>query len=1295
MEREDHVLYPEFPYSRKESTASSASSSLTSVTAISEELYSEIINKRKLTTNTTSEIHSKRKRKNETSAEPLIDEREVLLKLAKAEYYDALRYSSPYHVGKLTRTISKIQNFEDVKILISDILNPNLDSQQKKSDSAEQELTPAQQRLSYRMLAELMYMAERDLREVQEKLEKVKNDYATALGKLKAAESTAESADAQSKQQAEMELNQARIEEQRIRSEKINLEKMTVEYDPVRFEPRTAVEAAIKAICVKLLITDAASIATYKPVLYPEFAATFMILLLDHFRRFYLEAPSIGVDITLIADEKLESIKQTWRSNHKQGDVLFIFSNESWKVYQINEKNEPQEKYIEPESPISKKLASINPKKISEKDKAALQTLLMKTEFLNRNMPYEISDEAFEALKNRAIGYAQQVADRCAPGFEKLMPSAMQKAPTAIYIALDRLNSGLENKSANNLDNTVKLDDGENHKINSRQVGQVALFDTMSGLREILANYINDLKNQINKNPKEAEKDLEQLIFSDEMLLRNSIEALMWDKEFFPLEDVQSKLNESQVSKAENIDFENVRNEKLRTSLLTKLDDDVKKFDLKDDEKACVEEIKSLIQNAKSLQSRECKKQLDEKKAEFKEKRIANRIRILLQDESFNALIKALSGHQLSPDTKGKDLNIVLDAIMNNNLKGLNGLSDPNLVKPLTAFVNTWGIRLRTLFPEGAKAAIGRGIIALGVFKEKALEDFQKKIKAAPGAQELPKVIEGLGDLSKFSDKLLVDFFRLNAATADPEMVKPEKLHELLYDADSEWLSQFESYLATSPLNVQFEALEEDYKGQKIPKVFNNSKSDWEIFAKKLAQLVKSKNFKATLEDLLKDKAFKKQFMAIVSKPDIYKKYDAITAFVFFKKLFRKLDKLDKEMLQQKGLSYMGHTYDTPTQAAAIRIREGAPDSKPRDSSSSLSKFNLEMIKLSEGEVKYPTGSKKPFYEVLFEFTKNSMIDFNQVFRPKSDTETESETDSEGNKGAISENLTRTNDAAIKASKDSPVDCLKDIQLLLENTDVSLGMQKERLKLALELTIDIQDEENIKKAFAKIKSTHDAQSLILVFNQQLTFSIKNNKIKAANALLDCYKNAEINSIEGAKGKLTSTAANLSLVLENGRFKSVLARLKQLLPTDEKSQDLKRDKSQADYKQGSSNLKKGTSDRTSDKSSDKNSDQRTDFFNNFKKVLKTCLTSLNKKELQKAIESEESSNALNIFHQQLIKASKNNDLNRWSSILQFLQNDIPNFYKELSKEINSSADEKIKEFFNNLASESTVLKFEPH
>ncbi len=599
-----------------------------------------------------------------------------------------------------------------------------------------------------------------------------------------------------------------------------------------------------------------------------------------------------------------------------------------------------------------------------EKDfNTKVQSLSEKTDSYTLNkMTSEITPEAIEKLKSFGEIYHRDIGTRPPEAFKKIWPKGLTAPFTGFYQDLERLtppNKNFDNVS--DADVEVTLKDGSTKVVPSWKIGALVHFGE-SILASVFQVWMEELDGKIKR----------KYIFSNPELLQDSLKKMLFDPNFYlTIYLQQNEIEKANFSEENAVEYANTASQHWKANLKEKLascksanpEKDVFEQELFIQVEEILEKYKE-----KNLPSREFEIDFSNCFMEYKNRKIANRIRLLIEDPSFITLIQALPEFKFSDDKResANEITLLFEAIMTNNTDKLDKFADQEFANKIKAFLKKWGGPLKSLRQQKISIGVVTKLIEWGFFKGSISSVLQKAFKLPVDVSDLPRMLEGMRELP---DKNLVELFR--GFSNDPEIAKAadmELIRSLLNDSQSPIADKLETFMFDEEfLNNHFDVL----NGLTINtlKKKNRSSKEMKKFINVIIQLTKSDNFFESFNKHWADKSgFKESLTAVVINPDLYKNYDLFISFVCFK-LF-KLNKNDEVALIQKARRSIYTIYDYPTLHAAVKIKEGGKyDSSalvPTDNDSDFQKL-VKALKFfgAEGKIKDHKGSDILYREAL------------------------------------------------------------------------------------------------------------------------------------------------------------------------------------------------------------------------------------------------------------------------------------------------------------------------------------------
>lgn len=592
---------------------------------------------------------------------------------------------------------------------------------------------------------------------------------------------------------------------------------------------------------------------------------------------------------------------------------------------------------------------------------------------------YQITDEAFKKLKSDGYNnYHATVGTRPLDAYRKIWPQGMKAVFTGFWNALDRFPPPTANVDSQSSTRTIpiKLSNKSELNVPAWQIGALALFGSMSILREILNVWMDELKTNIT----------EEYIFDNPELLRESLKKLLFDPNFYISSLLKFEGLEGKIlsTNDQRIDYEKAYSKCWKEKLNQKLIE-ISKKSSSPNEQNLFENIKKLLEKyeGKNLPSREFELEFNSCVSDFKTKVKFNEINLIIRDESVVSLINALPTFKFSDDKNAQadEITLLFNAIMENYLDNLHRLPNNEFVEKVKEFLTRWGKHLQVILQKNTARNALALLIEFGLFKKKISNKLEKGFKLPVSIDELPTMLQGMQELP---EKDLVDLFRGFANDSNFKKILKENLvHKLLYEVESPLVDELETFMLDEDfLSAHFGILSNLHPQQKG--ILESAKNFWEKFTKNIVQLIKNKDFNDNFNKLWKDKSdggFRAQLTDIVFNPQVSQNYDLLTSFVFFKKFHKKFNKTDEALLLEKALLFIGMIYDLPTQTAAKKVMGGS-DYKIAEATANdgyLKKFTREMELFgAEGKILNHLGEEVLYHEALAQIDA-SFVDFEKI----------------------------------------------------------------------------------------------------------------------------------------------------------------------------------------------------------------------------------------------------------------------------------------------------------------------------
>jgi len=735
-------------------------------------------------------------------------------------------------------------------------------------------------------------------------------------------------------------------------------------------------------------------------------------------------------------------------------------------------------------------------------EKKEFVTKDQKLDRIPRDTQEKITPEAFEKLKATASEYHAEIGTRDPDTYKKIWPKGLKTAFTGFYETLEKLappNDGTNDQfSTRNI--TITSIDEKEFSVPAWKIGSLALFGSMSIFRILFNNWREKLKENIN----------EKYLFAESELLRDSLKKMLFDPNFYL----------SSLSETVSTEYTTAVSKAWQTNLLSNLDK-ISNQAQKKDEIELFKNIRQIIEKHQDkLPSRDFEIELSSSIRNFKFRRIANRIRELINDPSFIELIEALPLFEFSSDKKEKtnEITLLFESIMDNNTKNLSKLSNQNFAPKIKAFLDQWGEKIQFILQKNKSTNLVTTLIEFGLFKELISNMLQKAFKLPISIEKLPKMLDGF---RKLPDKDLVDLFRGFANNPDfKKAFKEDIIHSLLYDTKSPLVNDFESCMFNETfLSIHFDVLLAQKKERE--KDLKIAQASWNKFIPNILQLLQSQNFHEVFKKYWKDAKteFQKYLTAIATNPYIYQKYDRFTAYVYFNKYKKLLNQTDQNLLMNKADHLLGMVYDLPTQNAAKKIRGGenyeATPVMPGDRL--LVKFKKEMeIFGVEGKIKDQWGKEIYYHDALARIDA-SFVDFDRL----------------GKEGESCVAASNPPEKIIKESKEYLIAEIDDLMKFLKS--YAKGKTKEHIRecwhYVLRIAIDRGNEKSLKNCLSVMEEELGPLTVTDI-KKHYHFIAKNKSLFSSRDIMVDYFSKKSDNGEGKKCSnllklITSSNSNIN------------------------------------------------------------------------------------------------------------------------------------------------------------------------
>lgn len=609
-------------------------------------------------------------------------------------------------------------------------------------------------------------------------------------------------------------------------------------------------------------------------------------------------------------------------------------------------------------------------------EKDPLKTKDQDPDQFSDEIKYKITPEGLDALKVFSGSYHAEIGTRPVETYRKIWPEGLKAAFCGFYGSLERIIPPNDNNN-NVREIPIQLSEGKTINVPAWKIGTLALFGSMSIFSTIFHVWMEGLKIS------------EKYLFDNQELLRESLKKLLFDPKFYFASLLQHKELKDVIFSTQEQHQKYL--EENSTYWKTKLTEKLKDLSSKsqdNDEKELFTDVSQIIEKYqdKTLPSREFEKEFSARIDKFKIKRFYHRIRLLLNEESFINLIKILPEFKFHENEKKQadEITSLFNAIMENNPSLLSKLSDKKSAEKIKDFLSIWGVKLQSIIQKNAMTTVVKTLINWGFFKEKIANQLKKLFKIPVGIDELPTMLEGMQELP---EKDLVDLFRGFMDSPDlKEGLKEEVIHQLLYDPASPLVDELEKFMLDENFSTaHFDILSTLYPSRK--KTLEIARDSWNRFMKCITQLIQDKDFTVTFKKYWEENrmGFREQLTTIASNPAIYKSYDPLIIYVFFKNFKKKSNGTDKVLLFDKARAFIEMVYDIPTQTAAKKIKGG--DSYQVDLPNQYDSYKKKLIKPlevfgAEGKIKNHLGHEVYYHEALAQIDA-SFVDFEKVGKEK------------------------------------------------------------------------------------------------------------------------------------------------------------------------------------------------------------------------------------------------------------------------------------------------------------------------
>lgn len=681
---------------------------------------------------------------------------------------------------------------------------------------------------------------------------------------------------------------------------------------------------------------------------------------------------------------------------------------------------------------------------------------------------YFISDEAYQKLKTSSNDYHAAIGSRDPEVYKKIWPNGFKRPFTKFYNSLEQLTPSKVKDSYNSNANYFKVStlSGKEIEVADWKIARLISYGVISLLKPIFNLWL---------------EDKERNIFDDPELLQESLKKILFDPNFyfyFLPPDASIKYQEvyGELWKAR-------LNQKLKT-LQTKAKSD--------DEVELIQKINQLVLDykGKNLPSLEFQVEFNGIFVAFKNKRMAKRHRLLLNDPSFIQLTQSLPEFRLVEDKKkqAEEVTLLYDAMMKNKPEILSKLTNQKFAENITSFLKVWGAKLQKIVQKDKTRDAAIRLIELGRFRQTISNMIQKGFKLPVSIHELPTMLKGMQELP---DKDLVDFFK--NFSHDPhikEFLNPDSVYTLLNDPKSEVAKELETFM----LDEDFLSAHLDILSSLSNDIQKNilfpAKDTWKKFIKVIIQLIQNKNFYEIFDKHWKEEekmGFRSLLTSIASNPLMYNNYDLFIIYIFHRGYNHKLNPTDETMCTDKTRTFFELFYQLPTLIAAKKITGGdnftiAPTSEHDGYLKQLSRPMEEFG--ADGKVKDSKGN-----EILFR-TAIALLDASFVKYDEKEN--------------FSRILREPPDKVLKANKEfiekeieALVSFLKEHGHCKETKD-----QRELWHYVLRLSIECSNEKNIKVCLDMIENSGPLNPEDL--KKHYNFILVNKKKDSFQIMLDYF-----------------------------------------------------------------------------------------------------------------------------------------------------------------------------------------------
>lgn len=590
---------------------------------------------------------------------------------------------------------------------------------------------------------------------------------------------------------------------------------------------------------------------------------------------------------------------------------------------------------------------------------------------IRTGIKYKITLEAYQKIKSEALVYHYAIGTRPIEAFKKIWTDALKSIFTNFFEFVERFTpyfAGADNCSEKFTFTSIQ---GERVEIEAWKIGALVEFGAMVVLQTILTLWVDNVQFKVEE------------IFDDPELLRKSLIKLLFDQNFF----FSSLMQHEELNKLiTSDDYRTQVSEHWKSKLREKLKE-VSANKPKQSEVDLVNDIDQLLIKYKDklLPSQEFEIEFNDRITQFNMNKFSRMVRKLITEESYVDLIKELPKFEFSEEKKAKEITVLFEAIMNNNLENLPSIKNEQFAKKVEKFLKVWGGKLQSVLQKKLALTITTKLIEKGRFIHTISDKLQEKFKLPFNVDDLPTMMDGMRSLPDKDLALLIQGF-----LKDPDLkklVKDDFINKLHKKPLSDKVHAIETFMVDEVFfKKHFNILSEMNTNSEIKKFLESTQGHREKFIESIVHLANEEDFQGGLKKLWSEKnkgGGREQLLMIASNPNVYKRYDLLTAWVLFKEYHNKFNETDKELLREKTRFFIEVLYDVPTLAAAVKIKDESIEilDNPYDDYTKIIKKEWERFG-AEGKIQDQNGNPI-LYRKALGYMDGSFLDLDRLIEKK------------------------------------------------------------------------------------------------------------------------------------------------------------------------------------------------------------------------------------------------------------------------------------------------------------------------